>query len=145
MPLLGELSRSSRDSFEWDSDSKESRDDWLHSPKSGKNKKCHFWRNEAERPRILSNRNPIRKNSGTFGFISSKVAFFCFATFWRVKPIVPRFFRIGFRFERILGRSAELAQKRQKTRNATFGWVKPIVPGFFRIGIRFERISGRWA
>ena len=28
------------------------------------------------------------------------------AIFWRVKPIAPRFFRIGFRFERISGRSA---------------------------------------
>ena len=28
------------------------------------------------------------------------------ATFWRIKPNVPGFFRIGFRFERIPGRSA---------------------------------------
>ena len=35
MPLFGELSRSSRDSFESDSDSKESRDVRLYSPKSG--------------------------------------------------------------------------------------------------------------
>ena len=35
MPLLGELSRSSRDSFESESDSKESRDDRLNSTKSG--------------------------------------------------------------------------------------------------------------
>ena len=34
MPLFGELSRSSRDSFESDSDSKESRDDRRNSPKS---------------------------------------------------------------------------------------------------------------
>ena len=34
MPLLGELNRSSRDSFESDSDSKESRDVRLNSPKS---------------------------------------------------------------------------------------------------------------
>ena len=35
LPLLGELSRSSRDSFESESDSKESRDDRANSPKSG--------------------------------------------------------------------------------------------------------------
>ena len=35
MPLFGELSRSSRDSFESDSDSKASRDVRLNSPKSG--------------------------------------------------------------------------------------------------------------
>ena len=40
MPLFGELSRSSQDSFESESDSKESRDDRLNSPKSGKTKKC---------------------------------------------------------------------------------------------------------
>ena len=40
MPLFGELSRSSRDSFESESDSKESRDDWLNSPKSGN---LHFF------------------------------------------------------------------------------------------------------
>ena len=34
-PLFGELSRSSRDSFEPDSDSNESRDDGLNSLKSG--------------------------------------------------------------------------------------------------------------
>ena len=28
------------------------------------------------------------------------------ATFWRIKPIVPGFVRIGIRFERIPGRSA---------------------------------------
>ncbi len=44
--------------------------------------------------RILSNRNPIRKNLGTFGLISSKVVFFMFATFGRIKSIVPGFFRI---------------------------------------------------
>ena len=35
LPLLGELSKSSRDSWESDSDSNESRDDRLHSFKSG--------------------------------------------------------------------------------------------------------------
>ena len=35
MPLLKELSRTSRDSFGLDSDSKESWDDWLNSFKSG--------------------------------------------------------------------------------------------------------------
>ena len=35
MPLFGELSRSSYDSFESESDSSESRDDPLNSPKSG--------------------------------------------------------------------------------------------------------------
>ena len=42
MPLLGELSRSSRDSFESDSDSKESWDDRLNSPKSGISCFCLF-------------------------------------------------------------------------------------------------------
>ena len=42
MPLLGELSRTSLDSFESESDSNKSWDDRLNSPKSGKNKKCHF-------------------------------------------------------------------------------------------------------
>ena len=40
LPLFGELSRSSRDSFESDSDSKESRDDRLNSPKNGN---LHFF------------------------------------------------------------------------------------------------------
>ena len=44
-PLLKELSQSSQDCFESESDSKESQDDRLDSPKSGKNEKCHFWRN----------------------------------------------------------------------------------------------------
>ena len=33
------------------------------------------------------------------------------ATFEGIKPNVPRFFRIGFRFERIPGRSASFLQK----------------------------------
>ena len=37
----------------------DSRDDQLHSPKSGKIEKCNFWRIEAERPQILANWNPI--------------------------------------------------------------------------------------
>ena len=80
-PLLGELSQTSRDSFESDSDSKESRDVRLNSFESGIFHFCHFWRNWAGRPRILSNRIPIRKNPGTFGLIPSKIAFFTFATF----------------------------------------------------------------
>ena len=75
MQLFGELSQTSRDSFESDSDSTESRDDWLNSPKSGKNEN---------------------------------------ATFEGIKPNVPRFFRIGFRFERILGHSAYFTEKWQK-------------------------------
>ena len=42
IPLLKELSRTSRGSFGLDSDSKESRDDRLNSFKSDKNGKCHF-------------------------------------------------------------------------------------------------------
>ena len=34
LPNLGELSRSSQDLFEWDSDSHESKDVWFNSPKS---------------------------------------------------------------------------------------------------------------
>ena len=79
--------------------------------KKHKKTKCHFWTNEAERSWIRSNRNPIRKNLGTIGLISPNVAKTKNTTFGRVKPIVPGFFRIGFRIERILGRSAELAKK----------------------------------
>ena len=78
-PLLKELSPSSQDSFESEFDSKESREDWLNSPKSGKNEKWHFWRNYAERPEILSNRISIRKNPGIFDLIPSKVAFCVFS------------------------------------------------------------------
>mgnify|MGYP003312857108 CR=1 FL=1 len=45
MPLLKELSRTSRDSFESESDSKESRDVRLNSFKSGIFHFCHFWAN----------------------------------------------------------------------------------------------------
>ena len=79
MPLLKELSRTSRDSFESESDSKESRDVRLNSFKSGIFHFCHFWANYAERPGILSNQMTIRKNPGTIGLIPSKVTFrnFC--------------------------------------------------------------------
>ena len=43
MPLLGELSRSSRDSFESDSDSKESWDDGLNPFKNGVSKFLRFF------------------------------------------------------------------------------------------------------
>ena len=66
-PLWKDLSQSSQDSFESESDSKESQ---------------------------------------TFGLILSKVAIFIYAIFEGIKPIVPGFFRIGIRFERILGGSA---------------------------------------
>ena len=109
---------------------------------------------------MLSNRNPIRNNPGTISVIRPKVAKMKNAIFEGIKPNVPRFFRIGIRFERILGRWAQFLQKlhfaffrfdrfdipkTQKLRNATFEGIKPIVPGFFRIGIRFERIPGRSA
>ncbi len=42
MPLLVELTRSSRDSFESDSDSKESRDDRLNSPKAANAQRATF-------------------------------------------------------------------------------------------------------
>ena len=73
-PLLKELSRSSQDSFESESDSKESRDDRLNSFKSGIFHFCHFLANRADRPGILSNRIPIRKNPRTIGLIRPKVA-----------------------------------------------------------------------
>ena len=75
MPRLGELSRSSRDSFESDSDSNESWDDPLNSLKSGKNKKCHLFASYADRPGIISNRIPIRTNPGTIGLTLQQEAF----------------------------------------------------------------------
>ena len=60
----------------------------------------------AERPEILSNRIPIRKNPGTIGLTLSNVTKMENASFEGIKPNVPGFFRIGFRFERIPGRSA---------------------------------------
>ena len=45
MPLLKELSRTSRDSFESESDSKESRDVRRNSFKNGMFHFCHFWAN----------------------------------------------------------------------------------------------------
>ena len=68
MPLFGELRQMSLNSFESDSNGliRTNWDDQLNSPKGGKNKKCHFSASEADRPRICSNRNPIRKNPGTF-------------------------------------------------------------------------------
>ena len=54
---------------------------------------------------ILSNRIPIRTNPGTIGSTRQKMAFFVFSTSRRIKPIVPGIVRIGFRFERIQGRS----------------------------------------
>ena len=59
------------------------------------------------------------------------MAFFIFATFGRIEPIVPEFFRIGFRFERIPGRSAEFLRK----------WSFEIF-AFFEYGIdRIDRID----
>ena len=89
MPLLKELSRTSRDSFESESDSKASRDDRLNSFKSGIFHFSHFWANQAERPGILSNRIPIQKNPGTIGLIPSKVANMENTTFEGIKPNVP--------------------------------------------------------
>ena len=77
-PLLKELSRSSRDSFESESNSKESQDDRLNSFKSGVFHFCHFLANWAERPGILSNWISILKNPGTIGLIRPKVAFWIF-------------------------------------------------------------------
>ena len=82
MPLVKELSRTSRDSFESESDSKESWAVQLNSP---------------------------------------KVAFFVFASFEGIKPIVPGFFRIGIQFERIPGRSTQFAEKRQKSKMPLLG------------------------
>ena len=82
MPLLKELSRSSWDSFESESDSKESQDDRLNSPKSGKSKKITFFGKLSRTSWDLSNRNPIRKNPGTFGLTRPKVAFAFFAFFF---------------------------------------------------------------
>jgi len=76
--------------------------------RNAKISKCHFLANGADRPGILSNRNPIRQNPGTISSIRPKVAS---TTFGRMERIVPGFFRIGIRFERIPGRSAQFAQK----------------------------------
>ena len=67
-------------------------------------KNATFGRIEADRPGILSNRH--RKNLGTIGLILSKVARLENAIFEGIKPNVLGFFRVGFRFERIPGRSA---------------------------------------
>ena len=91
MPLLGELSRTSLDLVELDSDSTKSLDVRLNSPKSGIYIFCHFWANWAERPGIWSNRIPIRPNPGTFGLIRPKVAFEFFAFFrFRSAPRIRR-------------------------------------------------------
>ena len=100
--------------------------------KMSKNVIRHFLVNFGGRPGILSNRIPIRENPGTFAKILPKVAFRIFekkfsdgakhfqtwkcqkllhATFGRIFAIVPRFFPIGFRFERIPGRSPKFVQK----------------------------------
>ena len=60
---------------------------------------------------MRSNRNPIPKNLGTMCLTRPKVAKQKNATFEEMKPNVPEFFRIGFRFERIPGRSASFLQK----------------------------------
>ena len=75
MQFLKELSRSSRDSLESESDSKESWDDWLNSPKSGIVHVCHLLANSSNRPGICSNRNPIRANPGTICLIRLKIVF----------------------------------------------------------------------
>ena len=81
IPLLKELSQTSLDSFESESDSKESRDVRLNSFKNSIFHFCHFWANSANRPGILSNRIPIRKNPRKIGLIPSKVAFRNFCVF----------------------------------------------------------------
>ena len=101
--------------------------------------------NEGDRPKICSDRNPIRKNPGTIGLMCPKLAKVKIAAFEGIEPNVPRFIRIGIRFERVLGRSTEFAQKLLKIKNATFEGIEPNVPRFFRIGFRFERILGRSA
>ncbi len=54
----------------------------------------------TERPEILSNRIPIRKNPGTFGLILSKVEFFVFS----IRSI--RSIRYSFRFDRYCVRAS---------------------------------------
>ena len=94
MPLLGELSRSSWDSFESDSDSKESRDVQLKSFKSG----ILIFK------RVFSLRFFDSIDSIDWRF--EKIIKFQNATFWRITPIVPGFVQIGIRSGRIPGRSA---------------------------------------
>ena len=86
--LFGELSQSSRDSFELESDSKESWDDRLNTPKSGYSTFLDFL---------------VSENLRT---TNKKVQKCRIATFWRIKPNVPGFVRIRIGFERISGRVA---------------------------------------
>ena len=90
-PLLGELSRSSWDSFESNADSKESRDDRRSLPKSGYLHFLDF---------------VVRRRRTSISTSDDQVPKMQISTFWRIKPIVSGFFRIGCRFERIPGRSA---------------------------------------
>ena len=92
MPLFGESGRTSSDFFDFESESKESEDDRLDSPKSGMADFFEF---------SFEDRLDLRKNSTKKRH----------ATFWRVRPNVLGFVRFGIRGERIRGRWAGLAKK----------------------------------
>ena len=77
MPILKELSRTSQDSFESESDSQESRDVRLNSPRSCIFHFSRFWANQTHRPGM----NPVRKNLGMIDSIPSKMVLWNFGTF----------------------------------------------------------------
>ena len=115
MPLLKELSRTSQDSFESDSDSKEFQDVRLNSFKSGIF--CFFDSVDSIFISIGSihlydrygqcSRCAIDPIDSLFKDARKITNAICEG----IKPILPGFFRIGFRFERIPGRSAQFLQK----------------------------------
>ena len=142
MPLLKELSRTSRDSFESDSDSKESRDVRLNSFKSGI---LRFFDSidsifisirSILRPSVVVDR--FAEGSGTLPSGRCPRA-------GRSHMGAEQITREVHHDPRTQYRSNRNEYRIEKARNATFERIKPILPGFFRIGIQFERIPGRLA
>ena len=97
MPLFGELSQTSQDSFESESDSNKSRDDRLTSPKS-----CIFLNMPLLGELSRSSQDSFESDSDSKESWDDRLN----TIFWRVKPNVPGFFRLKTQFERIPGRSA---------------------------------------
>ncbi len=109
MPLLAELSQSSRDSFELGSSSPESRDDRLNSVKRGVFDVSIFFKSESDSKESRDDRLNSLKScvfNLSFIFIGNENLKIENASFGRVKPIVPGFVRIGRRGEGIPGRLA---------------------------------------
>ena len=82
MPLLKELSRTSQDSFESESDSQESRDVRLNSPKCCIFHFCQFWANWADRPGILGIRFRFERILGRSALFPQKWRSDLFELFW---------------------------------------------------------------